>query len=270
MPPEEVDVCLRLAMARRKVGHSQSALAERVGATRDQIANVEAKRTPLAFRLGLGICRDLNLNPLWLASGEGGEHPYFELNAGEIERVSAGSIFRLVILTRFLEELRFMALGELKAVGYGDGSEQGLLAKFEHDLASLSRVYLRAVPPGRRPELVAHITRAFAQFSVLDQERPENPTRTKGRSVSQPVVDNVLERHRLADVSKPGDALTKLIRRAKVICAQAGTQSRLARDLGVSRQAVNRWFSGDSAPSADLALRLVEWINQEESKAVNH
>ena len=51
------------------------------------------------------------------------------------------------------------------------------------------------------------------------------------------------------------------------LCEPQGTQARLARDLGVSRQIVSRWVSGNAEPSADFALRLIEWIKAEEAVA---
>jgi transcriptional regulator with XRE-family HTH domain len=40
----------------------------------------------------------------------------------------------------------------------------------------------------------------------------------------------------------------------------------LAERFGVTRQSVAEWLSGDSAPTAETTLRLLEWVRAEEAK----
>jgi hypothetical protein len=53
--------------------------------------------------------------------------------------------------------------------------------------------------------------------------------------------------------------LKGLIERLKKVTAPRGAKAALAREFKVSRQAVNQWLSGESNPSADLAIRLQYW-----------
>lgn len=56
--------------------------------------------------------------------------------------------------------------------------------------------------------------------------------------------------------------------RVRVIGATAsfGAKARLARELGVSKQVVNAWLTGDGTPGAENALRLLEWVTAYEAK----
>jgi transcriptional regulator with XRE-family HTH domain len=45
-----------------------------------------------------------------------------------------------------------------------------------------------------------------------------------------------------------------------------GARSQLAAFLGKSKQVVNGWLSGATAPDADTTLRLLEWVTAEEAK----
>ena len=45
-----------------------------------------------------------------------------------------------------------------------------------------------------------------------------------------------------------------------------GEKARLARELTTTRQAVNKWLSGKGAPSAEITLRLLHWVVQQEQK----
>ena len=55
-------------------------------------------------------------------------------------------------------------------------------------------------------------------------------------------------------------------KRLDKVCASAGMKARLAREFKVSRQGASNWVTGDSEPTADYALHLIEWIKAEEAK----
>lgn len=53
--------------------------------------------------------------------------------------------------------------------------------------------------------------------------------------------------------------LKDLIARLKRVTAPRGAKAAIARDFHVTRQAVDQWLSGESNPSADIAIRLQHW-----------
>jgi transcriptional regulator with XRE-family HTH domain len=46
-----------------------------------------------------------------------------------------------------------------------------------------------------------------------------------------------------------------------------GARAALAREFGVTPQAVAEWLSGASAPTAETTLRLLEWVTAEEAQS---
>lgn len=77
--PMPWDVSRRLVISRQESGISQETLARKAGITRVQLANIETERTNLKFWIGWKICETLNLNPLFLASGQGPKRPFLKI-----------------------------------------------------------------------------------------------------------------------------------------------------------------------------------------------
>jgi transcriptional regulator with XRE-family HTH domain len=58
----------------------------------------------------------------------------------------------------------------------------------------------------------------------------------------------------------------QLRRRIGVATDQRGSRAKLARDLGVTPQALNEWLQGRNAPPAENTLRLLRWVEEAEAK----
>jgi transcriptional regulator with XRE-family HTH domain len=95
LPKWEAEICKRVAARRRYRGLSQSKIAKKIGQTRDQLGNIEIARVPLRFWPGWNLCRELNLNPLWLLLGINlPEEPFIEIDiAPYIPQISEGDLF---------------------------------------------------------------------------------------------------------------------------------------------------------------------------------
>jgi len=42
-----------------------------------------------------------------------------------------------------------------------------------------------------------------------------------------------------------------------------GQKAALARELKITRQAVDQWLSGNSKPTAETTLKLLHWVEQQ-------
>ena len=60
--------------------------------------------------------------------------------------------------------------------------------------------------------------------------------------------------------------LDALISRVNNLTSGYGEKASLARHLGVTRQQLNAWLSGDREPSGGVALHLKEWADLREKK----
>jgi hypothetical protein len=76
---------------------------------------------------------------------------------------------------------------------------------------------------------------------------------------SKSVLDTLPPLSHTAGVQNEIRDLKGLIERLKKVTAPRGAKAALAREFKVTRQAVNQWLSGESNPSADLAIRLQYW-----------
>lgn len=78
----------------------------------------------------------------------------------------------------------------------------------------------------------------------------------------QATLDTITERDSPSLMSR----WDRLRERVKIVARPYGAKSRIARDLGVTRQAVDQWIKRSTAPTADTTLRLLEWVAAEEAQ----
>ena len=61
----------RLKALRKELGMSQEEFGEKIGSARNTIANYEIGRRAPSNAIVMSICREFNVNYLWLTEGEG-------------------------------------------------------------------------------------------------------------------------------------------------------------------------------------------------------
>jgi hypothetical protein len=64
----------------------------------------------------------------------------------------------------------------------------------------------------------------------------------------------------------PMPSWPQLRTRIKKVAKKRGVKSALARECGVTRQAVTTWLTSDVEPGAKATLRLLDWIDREEKQ----
>lgn len=65
----------RIKELRKRVGLSQSAFGAPIGASRDQINNVENGRATITDMMVLAICKEYGVSEIWLRTGAGDPFP---------------------------------------------------------------------------------------------------------------------------------------------------------------------------------------------------
>ena len=119
--------------------------------------------------------------------------------------------------------------------------------------------YLR-LPPGTRPKPSPFWTSrddllSFPDFTeAAAQKQNTNKLYNESRAADK------------NDVKSEAARWPKLREQTQALTAEHGAKARLADAFGVSRQVLNGWLSGASAPDAETTLRLLAWVTAEEAK----
>ena len=74
----EMEIGRRVQQAREYINWPQPAFAAELDISRDRLASFEYGRTPLRFAVGYRLCHIFDVNPEWLANGEG------EMKSGQV------------------------------------------------------------------------------------------------------------------------------------------------------------------------------------------
>ena len=98
LPDLEREIGKRVRAARTKFRLSQPRLAPLLGLTRDQLNNIEIGRVALRFEPAWELCRELNLNPLWLAFAHPEQHGFVDIGVSET--------FGEALFSRVMDDLR--------------------------------------------------------------------------------------------------------------------------------------------------------------------
>lgn len=279
--PANREVGKRLARVRAFRGWRQAQLELLVGLTVQQVANIETGRTPLRFLPGWRLCENLNVNPVWLATGEGRQEPFVDAGLSEaFFEKNADRPFDQVVceLDKQLPSWRM-----LTAEIAGDELIKLIVAKV--------RATLESLPVGYRLDYVSCLLNADNEFRKHREK--EIASHQFQKAVFSPVGSPIqAPQHPVSIVipaggpeSKPqksqerlttpafilpseaemlnAKALKELTTELRgVLKAQRIPQTRVAKDLGVTRQAVNLWFTKGSLPSYEVGHRLSTWLKR--------
>jgi DNA-binding XRE family transcriptional regulator len=61
-----------------------------------------------------------------------------------------------------------------------------------------------------------------------------------------------------------GEETDKLLAELKEWCSQKrGRQAEIAKMLGITRQSINEWFTGDSSPSLEAGLKVQAFLRKQ-------
>ena len=243
LPPHELAICHRVREARLREGVSQRLLAEEINRTRDQLANIEGGRVPLRFGIAWDLCQRLDLNPLWLLG---------DLNRGvwvdyNFPTASEDALFSDVLLG-CTQDYRIARENFFRAA-----ESDSVLANEAVALPATS-MPVKALSQPDRKRFQRHLDRAAIGFLKHLSVQKHLTTSARGA--------------RFGAMRKSESSLWKQLRgRLAAATSRPGEKSRLAKTLGVTRQAVSEWTRGMNAPSAETTLRLLQWVTAEEAQS---
>ena len=276
----ERGVCERLAERRRASGLTQDEFAESVLLTRAQLANIESMRVPLRFWPGWRACAKLNINQRWLATGELPSRPFFDLDLKRHHlNIAETALFNDVCTGRLQTDLEMRS--ELAwTIGQYQASGDALLKGYSEVLIEMVMVFLSKIP---EPERAGALQSLNSRLIVVHGYDPRTGRRIKdkgrrqivkidmGESEEKPAVSFSNEKE-VDDMVTSSDSPSMkaqwpgLLERLKRATAKRGVASALARELRVPLASVSRWLAGKREPSGDIALKLLRWVERQETK----
>jgi transcriptional regulator with XRE-family HTH domain len=245
-----IEIGKRLRQFRESARIPRTSLAIWIGIGSNQLASYESGRAALPLGVFRAIAERFTINPYWLALGEGEPTLPYAFSDSRLVVASPKARFADFFDMLLLENLtpaqllaRALIRRCLQSVdSLNKGLDQWLDAPVIHSLLPVIKEELPSVLSlvGRLQRLSSNIIpeKGLDDLSVIPKSPP----------VSEQSLWNKL-RVRLA-------AATSVF----------GAKSALAREFHVAPSSVSEWLSGDSAPTAEAALRLLQWVEKVERK----
>jgi transcriptional regulator with XRE-family HTH domain len=274
LPAREVAICARVRTVRLSVKWSQPNFAKAIGITRERLASYEYGKAPIRYELAKQICFRFNVNHRWLAEGEGAMHEYFEISPHLEHLIAPRMLFSEAYDKVIKRESDAVwksreALSERLSLPRIGAPERDIIL---FHLSKTARRHLRDLPEELRAAYFHAVNASAADFVFRHQHEIEllKARMLKAKEVESGETQEAIAviTQELLDISKPPPQSAdvqnirtygELLDRLRKITKPRGAKSELARAFKVSRQAVDQWLSGDSKPSAEIAIRLLHW-----------
>lgn len=248
LPEYEEKICSRVAVARRLKGLGQKELANKINLTRNQLANIEAKRVPLKFGIAMAFCKAIAVNPQWLYGGQEPQQLILDLEEWTVLRLCTHRPATENFSTAWA------AVGE-DIIFFGNTIERKL-----EDQGSESGKRIEELVKAWKVDTETSSIAPPIWLSHKPEKTKTHPPKNKGKHT----LDNA---GRLSDkgfVNRKIRSLPDLIKNLRELTKARGLKAELARKCHVTRQAFGQWLSGKSKPSAEATFLLLNWVEQKE------
>ena len=274
---------------------SRSVFAGQAGLDASLLRSYECARSQLNYVAAYKVIRAFGLNPEWLATGNGHLWLPISLPSPNELKVGARALFSKIYEFHLAKTVA-IATKEWKSKPppepiplHVNAADPRARLVAEAQMANWLKRLILCLPDERLEPFLNFIylegtklyrtwpadsKEAFEQrMAAMDRARAQieasknfpdyqQSVETGGKSqsdCSKSQLDIVPPMLHTVGVQNEIRDLKGLIERLKKVTAPRGAKAALAREFKVSRQAVNQWLSGESNPSADLAIRLQYW-----------
>lgn len=279
---EDLQIANRLRLFRETIRWSQAELAKVIGLTRNQIANMEAGRTPLRYVIAYRIRDACSVRLGQLAYDEHDDRRFSEalFPLPSDPRISKRSLLRDVAAI-----VGNPGIGKLEKMGpdYGFMSENLTSELFGvfMELRAFIWEWVVAAPDGKAEELLPLLATAARNFlKQFPDEPPENQDRraralqdeelrykNSNREMLRLPAKSSFDNVSLFDNNSAVPlTLKQILNRATVATRERGMKRKLADFLRVAPPRLSLWLHGKQEPGAESALRLLAWVTAEEAK----
>jgi transcriptional regulator with XRE-family HTH domain len=218
---EESQIGKRIRLVRKEQGISQRLAAKRMGLSRDQIKRIERGEVAVRFFPAWHFCQLTDTNPLWLASGD--------------------------------PEGRFGFVGCANSSVPGDARFLAVMQKYGERYRTLRHYTHSAMRGAGAVFSDSDAPYLTADFIALNRRTDRGEKKNVG---SMPIKRYLITD--MAAVVPPTWEDLRAVLARKTESAKA--KKALAKRLGVTLAAISQWRSGASAPTADNALQILNWV----------
>lgn len=241
-------ISMRAGVVRQSLRLTQAALAKELGITLNQVANVVAGYTPLSYAIGRHLCERFNISQRWLAVGGAPMNSVVKIPKRIEAQIPAGALFSQAYdehLAAIVEgEEKRRRSGERTAFEAAGGTPEKAA---EHYAGLLKTIWFDRVSILEQDELYRRLSSTAAEWWHARGK-------TKGR---QPPGRKPSAGRGPRPVNPQAEAAVTAL---KKIAVEMGGGASLARDLGVSRQAVALWMSGRARPAGAMLQRVQDYL----------
>lgn len=277
---------------------SRATLAHFAQIDESALARVEWYRAPLRYATAIELLCYFDLNPIWLFNGQGPQSPYIRVplpeTLGVRNTASFSDVFRDFLASHIMQgaESERASPGIPKHKPGFDPESARRRARMITDIFLDLEKAVVSIPEDKEREFKkAVLTLIWAKVSDCPKpdwktvlERSAGLALLKERRATGSFVTLTRDEDRilygagklLVDTKPSSDSFhamkalpkTWIQLRDLVLkrTEESGAKAQLARDVGVSRQAVNKWLNQGVEPSAETTLRLLAWVTAREAK----
>jgi DNA-binding XRE family transcriptional regulator len=257
---------------------TQADFSKAIGISKSKLVCIEYGHTPLRYKIGVDLCWVFDVNASWLVTGNGEMHggaPGLWISEFPLEN-HATQLFTEVYDRNprlFVHTTRIFGLQEGPTAGFEP--EKYLLKKTSRWFERVkfktrleAEHFARAINDFAEQKLQALQRSGVAIPKIISREitkhniggiHPARQVPNEGEIKCKSMLDTLNPLLQSGGVQNDIRNLKGLIARLKRVTAPRGAKAALAREFKVTRQAVNQWLSGESNPSADIAIRLQYW-----------
>jgi transcriptional regulator with XRE-family HTH domain len=267
----------RLRAFREKRQIPRSGFAVKIGFGSERIASYESGRAPLPYAVFFAISKNYFINPFWLATGDGDDMWHLPLPSARDLNVPDNAVFIEVfsnhlsrlfdignadpkseIVLRYQRTKTAAMLIEQNFVDVPDG----MVRDFEYDLDNFVQEWF-SKHPEKDPIRKLQRRLWYKTFSQKLEQRIAAETKS-GQNQSKERLDKKTGLSDKVCLKKKIRSLPDLMAALREHTKLRGQKATLARELNVSRQAIDQWLSGNAKPSAEITFKLLNRVEQQE------
>lgn len=270
MPDRELAICRRLRQYREASCLSRVRFARRAGIDSSILSSYEHCRAPLRWGVARRIWASFEINPAWLATGEGDQWGLHASPALVGHLADESQLFSKVYDECLVDYLKKEPLERLRE-WFAHGADRSYARLYARSLIFTYAIgWFTDCPEDRLFDLFESLIRLGNNFLEWYPSGGNGPRALitpspDSAGKSQTGLDRLNESFSITAVTKVlPPTFEDLLKRLKIATKPHGAKTALAKEMGVSPQRLNGWLNGWTTPDGSVTLRLLQFVLQVE------